>query len=143
MVQNFEAKMNKNFGFVLVALLVLMSGCSGDDMQDQQTEGNSNVDLYLNSVNEMPFPIGGMSAINRKVVYPKSARKAGVQGIVFIKTYINADGAVTKTEIIKGIGSGCDAAAEKAIRETKFSPGRMYGEPVNVQVIVPVRFELL
>lgn len=135
--------MRKGFLLILFTLIILLISCSGDNFQEQQANGNSNVDLYLNSVEEMPLPIGGMSAINRKVVYPKSARRAGVQGVVFIKTYVNTNGEVTKTEVIKGIGSGCDVAAAKAIRETKFTPGRMYGEAVNVQVIVPVRFELL
>jgi len=135
--------MKKSFLLILFVIIIMLLSCSGDNSQNQQPSNGSTADLYLNSVEEMPLPIGGMSAINRKVVYPKSARRAGVQGIVFIKTYINTKGEVTKTEVIKGIGSGCDIAAAKAIRETKFTPGRMYGEPVNVQVIVPVRFELL
>lgn len=135
--------MNKKISFIFLMLILILFGCSGDNQQESVDSYNKEMDLYLNSVDEMPFPIGGMNAIHKKVVYPKSARKAGVEGVVFVKTFVNTVGEVTKTEILKGIGSGCDEAAAKAVRGTNFTPGRMYGEPVNVQVIVPIRFELM
>jgi len=37
--------------------------------------------------------------------------------------YINEEGIVVKTEILKGIGRGYDEAAEYAVKYTKYSPG--------------------
>jgi hypothetical protein len=37
--------------------------------------------------------------------------------------YINEEGIVLKTEILKGIGGGCDEAAEYAVKHTKYFPG--------------------
>ena len=135
--------MNKHFILMVFALILIFISCSGDQQTADDFENMKDAELYYNSVEEMPSPIGGLSAIDRQVVYPRKARKAGVQGTVYIKTYINTTGDVTKTVILKGIGSGCDEAAKKAVINTKFSPGRMFGKPVNVQIIVPVTFELL
>ena len=135
--------MSKRFILIVFSLIVVFISCSGDQQSNEGLNNQKDAELYYNSVEEMPSPIGGLSAIDRKVIYPKKARKAGVQGTVYIKTYVNTTGEVTKTVILKGIGSGCDEAAQKAVFNTKFSPGRMYGKPVNVQIIVPVTFELL
>jgi len=97
---------------------------------------------YFEVVEEMPEPIGGIEAIQRKIVYPEIAKRAGVEGRVYILAYVDENGNVTKTEVLKGIGAGCDEAAEKAVRETKFKPGKQRGKPVRVKVAVPIIFKL-
>ncbi len=97
---------------------------------------------YFEVVEEMPEPIGGIEAIQKKIIYPEIAKRAGVEGKVYILAYVDETGTVTKTEILKGIGAGCDEAAEKAIRETKFKPGKQRGKSVKVKVAVPIIFKL-
>jgi len=97
---------------------------------------------YFEVVEEMPEPIGGIEAIQKKIVYPEIAKRAGVEGKVYILAYVDENGNVTKTEVLKGIGAGCDEAAEKAVRETKFKPGKQRGKPVKVKVAVPIIFKL-
>ena len=46
--------------------------------------------------------------------------------------YINEEDIVVKTEILKGIGGGCDEAAEYAVKRTKYSPGKQRNNPVRV-----------
>ncbi len=99
-------------------------------------------DNYFVAVEQMPSPIGGLQGIQEKIVYPEIAKRAGVQGRVFIKAYINEKGDVDKAEVIKGIGAGCDEAAIKAVKETKFVPGMQRGKPVKVQVAIPILFKL-
>jgi TonB family protein len=99
-------------------------------------------DVYYVAVEEMPSPIGGMTAIQKRITYPEQAKREGVQGRVFVKAYINEQGAVDKVELLKGIGAGCDSVAMNAIQETKFTPGKQRGEPVKVQVSIPIVFKL-
>jgi TonB family protein len=99
-------------------------------------------DKYFVSVDEMPEPIGGVAAIQKNIKYPELARRAGIEGKVYILAYINENGNVTKTAVLKGIGGGCDEAAMNAIKKVKFIPGKQAGKPVNVQVSVPVIFKL-
>jgi TonB family protein len=97
---------------------------------------------YLVKAEEMPEPIGGIEAIQSKLLYPEIAKRAGIEGRVFVLTFINEEGNVISTEVIKGVGSGLDEAAVKAVRETKFTPAKINGKPVKVQVTVPIIFRL-
>ena len=98
--------------------------------------------VYFVAVEEMPYPIGGIQAIQDLIVYPEIARRAGIEGKVYVLAYVNEEGTVVKTKILKGIGGGCDEAAEYAVMHTKFSPGKQRGKPVNVQVMIPIVFRL-
>ncbi|MBL1211777.1 MAG: TonB family protein [Ignavibacteriae bacterium] len=97
---------------------------------------------FFVAVEQMPEPIGGIAKIQSRIVYPEIAKRAGVQGRVFVKAFVNKNGEVHKVELIKGIGAGCDEAALEAVRQTKFKPGKQRGKPVNVQVSIPILFKL-
>jgi len=101
-----------------------------------------NQDIYFVAVEQMPEPIGGIGAIQKSIVYPEIAKRAGVEGRVFVKAFIDSTGTVAKTELIRGIGTGCDEAAMAAVKKIKFKPGVQRGKPVNVQVTVPILFKL-
>jgi TonB family protein len=97
---------------------------------------------FYASADKLPKPLEGSSAINKKIVYPETARKMGIQGSVFVKAYIDEEGNVTKTELIKGISSDCDEEAMRAIKATKFQPAELNGIPVKAQISVTVRYKL-
>jgi len=97
---------------------------------------------YFVAVEEMPEPVGGIRAIQEKIVYPEIAKRAGVEGKVYILAFVDETGNVTKAQILKGIGAGCDEAALNAVLKTKFKPGKQRGKPVRVQVSIPVVFKL-
>lgn len=97
---------------------------------------------YFVAVEDMPEPIGGIAAIQSKIVYPEIAKRAGVEGKVYVTAFVDESGNVTKAEVLKGIGAGCDEAALAAVRATKFKPGKQRGKPVKVQVSIPVIFRL-
>lgn len=98
--------------------------------------------VFFVAVEQMPEPIGGIGAIQSKIVYPEIAKRAGVQGRVFVKAYVDESGNVNKVELIRGIGAGCDEAAMDAVKSVMFKPGKQRGKPVKVQVTVPVLFKL-
>ncbi|MCZ7612331.1 MAG: TonB family protein [Ignavibacteriaceae bacterium] len=97
---------------------------------------------YFVAVEEMPEPIGGIKAIQERISYPEIAKRAGVEGKVYILAFVNENGDVTKAQILKGIGAGCDEAARDAVLQTKFKPGKQRGVPVKVQVSIPIVFKL-
>lgn len=90
----------------------------------------------------MPTIVGGITAIAEKVQYPEIAKRAGIQGKVFVKAILDTDGSVIGTEVLKGIGGGCDEAAVKAISETRFTPALKEGTPVKTDITIPVMFKL-
>ena len=97
---------------------------------------------YLRAPQEMPQPIGGLYSIQEKIVYPDSAKQKGVEGKVFLTAFINEAGNVVSVKVNRGIGSGCDEAAMQAVLQTKFTPGKVNGKPVKVQIAIPIVFKL-
>lgn len=98
--------------------------------------------VYFVAVEEMPEPLGGVKSIQEKIVYPEIAKRARVEGKVFVKAFVDETGTVTSAEIVKGIGAGCDEAAIDAVLQTKFSPGKQRGRLIKVQVTIPIVFKL-
>lgn len=98
--------------------------------------------VFFVAVEQQPEPIGGLEGIQKRIVYPEIAKRAGVQGRVFVKAFVDENGNVVKVELLKGIGAGCDEAAMEAVKNTKFTPGRQRGKPVKVQVSIPIVFRL-
>ena len=67
-----------------------------------------------------------------ELVYPEGAKKAGVQGIVIVEAIIDRNGDVRDVKVLKPLPMGLDAAAVAAIRQWKFKPGTLNGQPVDV-----------
>lgn len=98
---------------------------------------------YLAFAEEMPKPIGGVEAIYKHITsYPNAAMAAGIEGKVYVLAFINENGTVDKVKVVKGIGGGCDEAAVKAVRETKFTPGKAKGKAVKVKTSLAIVFKI-
>lgn len=93
-------------------------------------------------VEEMPSPIGGIKAIQEKVHYTEIARRAGVEGLVYIEASIDKKGNIIDAFVKKGLGAGLDEEALNAVLSTKFNPGKQRGKPVNVKMVIPIKFVL-
>lgn len=97
---------------------------------------------YFVAVEEMPEPVGGIQSIQSKIKYPEIAKRAGVEGKVYVLAFVDENGTVTDAKILKGLGAGCDEEALNAVKQTKFKPGKQRGKPVKVQVSIPIVFRL-
>ncbi len=74
-------------------------------------------------------------------VYPELARKAHVEGTVVIEAIIDEEGNVTGIKVVSG-HPFLTRAAEEAVRQWKYSPTVLNGEPVSVLATVTVIFHL-
>lgn len=97
---------------------------------------------YFVTVEKQPEPIGGLVAIQKKIVYPEIAKRAGIQGRVFLKAFIDENGNVVRTEILKSAHQVLDSAASNAVLKTKFTPGEHKGKKVKTIVTVPIQFSV-
>ncbi len=97
---------------------------------------------YMISIDNPPLPQGGIIELQKNVKYPPEAKNKKLEGKVFVKAFIDENGNVVKTEIIKGTGTVLDTAAANAVMNTKFSSGKHAGVPVKVQIAVPIVFKL-
>lgn len=112
------------------------------EVEEKVVEQKEEAPTYFVAVEEMPEPIGGIKGIQEKIEYPEIAKRAGVEGKVYILAFVDESGNVTKATVLKGIGAGCDEAARDAVLATKFKPGKQRGVPVKVQVSIPIIFKL-
>ncbi len=106
---------------------------------EEKAEGEPD---YYTAAEVMPQPAGGVSSIYKRLVYPREAKTNKIEGTVKILLYINEFGDVVLTEILEGIGYGCDESARTVLYYTKFTPGLMRGKPVRTKLVVPVEFKL-
>ncbi len=90
-----------------------------------------------------PEPLGGFAAVQKAVVYPELARKAGIEGTVIIQVVINQDGSPGEAVILKGVtDSGLNESALNAVKSVKWKPAMAEGKPVTVRISLPVVFRL-
>lgn len=111
------------------------------EMPDPPAEEEKEEDFFV-AVENMPELEGGMAALQKKVNYPEMARKAGIEGKVIVQFVVNEQGKVENPKVIRGIGGGADQEALRVIKQAEFEPGRQRGEPVPVQMSLPITFQL-
>jgi periplasmic protein TonB len=76
-------------------------------------------------------------------IYPDQARRWHQQGIVTLALFINEHGALERVEIIKSSGySLLDAAAVKAMKQSRFEPAMDGATPVRSRAEATVTFRL-
>lgn len=98
-------------------------------------------------VEEKPEFPGGEAELLRFISlnldYPAEAVENNIQGRVFVKFVVNADGSVDRIEVIKGVDDLLDAEAVRVIRTLpSFKPGRQNGVAVPVWFTIPVSFQI-
>jgi TonB family protein len=101
---------------------------------------------------EIPSFPGGDSALcnllSSNINYPESARQQKIEGTVYIRFFIEADGTPSNFEIERGVDGGemLDKEALRVCRQvlpkTKWNPGKQDGRAVRVWIILPIRFTL-
>ncbi|MCU0663128.1 MAG: energy transducer TonB [Myxococcota bacterium] len=94
----------------------------------------------LKDLRKQPTPEGGDLL---KPPYPRLAKENNIEGIVFLRLFIDETGAVRSVRIIKepGFGTG-EAAQEQAMRQ-RFTPALdKSGKPVATVIPVSYRFVL-
>jgi len=104
----------------------------------------SSGDTVYNLCNTFAEYKGGLEKFfsSIKITYPKAAFQLGITGIVYVGLIIDEKGNLKNTEIVRGIGAGCD---EEAVRATKranhnWKPAIHEGKPVTSLVTLPIRF---
>ncbi len=107
---------------------------------------NEKEPIYIHVKNMPEFP-GGSIALDRYVaehlVYPPEARKAGIQGAVFLRFEITKTGSIGKVELQNSVHKLLDDEAIRVIKSLpKFKPGEQNGKKVNVWFGFAIAFRL-
>jgi protein TonB len=88
---------------------------------------------------EAPQPIETASP-----TYPEMARRAGVEGVVWVQSLVDKEGKVRDVRIVKpsGANAGFEEAAIEAAKKTLWKPAISNGQPVAVWISYKIIFTL-
>ena len=87
-------------------------------------------------------PIGGIEAIQDKIIYPEHAQKFGLEGKVELLVTIDEAGNPVKSVVKRGIGLGCDEAAINAVKQSKFVASTKNDVAVQSELPITLEFKL-
>jgi len=74
--------------------------------------------------------------------YPEIAMKAGMEGTVYVKIWVDKEGKPKKATVLKSDAEIFNDPAIQAAMKWVFSPAMMNNGPVAVNVTIPFRFKL-
>lgn len=134
---------------------------------DWSTKTQSGTDDYYGDVEPAPMPEirvesdileivdepaeypGGMSAmreyLKNNMMYPMSAKEAGIQGKCYLRFIVNTDGSISDVRVLRGVADcpECDKEATRVVKNMpNWKPGRMNGKDVKMYFTLPISFKL-
>lgn len=141
--KNRKSKFGLLILFVSVVVLFFQATRLDAVVQDKKTTLPENEGTACVFYDKMPEVIGGFSEIQKKTIYPESAKKAGIQGKVVVEVFLDKNGEIKKTKIIQSLKNGeCDSAAVFAVKNVKWKPAYQGERPVPSNFAIPIAFKL-
>ncbi len=90
-----------------------------------------------------PEPVGGFAGLQKNIIYPEIARKAGIEGTAILNLAIDEEGHTSDVIILKSAGhASLDSAAKIAAENSTWVPAKLKGEPVKTSIAIPIVFRL-
>jgi protein TonB len=112
---------------------------SGPPPPDEEEEEEED-EIFV--VVEQQPDCGGIEALQKEVEYPDFARKAGIEGRVFVQFVVNEEGNVVQPKVTRGVHKLLNEAALDAVKDLSCNPGMQRGKAVKVRMSLPVNFQL-
>ncbi len=116
-----------------------------DDQQGSGIVVDIDEDEFMPAPDEfVPVEIPAEMIYEEVPEYPRLAKQAGMEAVVWVKALVDKEGNVRNAMVLKSSGSraGFDEAATAAAYKCKFKPAIQNGRPVAVWVSYSVEFTL-
>jgi len=134
---------------ILVVLIVgigvntyfLVTGCEGGGQNELATSPSK----VANSKSIPEFVRYDIPPREKHVTppeYPEEAKKAGIEGMVYLRIAIDTAGKVVDVKVAKGVHKLLDSAAVAVASTWTYYPAKSKGKPVGVWIGQPVTFKL-
>ncbi|MBR1721592.1 MAG: energy transducer TonB [Treponema sp.] len=98
--------------------------------------------VYLPQHKISSVPVIPGREVLSKIVYPPMALKQGIEAVVYLELFIDADGNIRKVKVLKDPGHGFAESALKALEGVKCIPANANGKNCPVRYRYPVKFTL-
>jgi TonB family protein len=142
-----SCKHKKNDSISNEKLFQVDSNSFGYSADENKTKVNDSSEASLIILEEMPIFPGGEKAllqfISSNINYPQTALQDSIEGRVYLKFVVKADGSVNNVDVIKSVRYDLDNECKRVINMLpRFQPGKLEGKPVPVWYAVPITFAL-
>jgi TonB family protein len=91
------------------------------------------------AVEHQPQPISGHTPAPK---YPEIAHRAGIEGTVWVKIWIDEEGNARKAVLLKSDAEILNQTSLDTAMKWKFKPAVLNGKPVAVWVSIPFKFKM-
>ena len=137
--------MAKNLHLLAAVLMVPLYMAIAQSSTDSLPAQKKNASEWVGVDERPPEYPGGMKALSdflrQHLLYPNEAKKANVQGRVFVSFVIDTLGQVGQIRVLKGLGHGCDEEAIRVMEQMPcWIPGELNGRKVQVKYNLPIMF---
>lgn len=112
------------------------------EKQEKQREEIVDEEGVYTVVDQEPEVKGGLTSLTQAASYPSQAQRQGVEGRVYVKATVNADGTVRDAEVMRGPGAGTHQEALRVVKGAEFIPAKYNGESVPARKTVWIQFQL-
>src|SRR5215472_14368979 len=126
--------------FCLMAILFALLVCCAMAQSDPQTPYK--VCGPNHSADQAPCATAPRAIFAPDPKYSKDAQQNKIQGVVVLWLLVGADGKPSDIKVSRSIGHGLDQEAIDAVKQWKFQPATLNGQPVPVMINVEVNFRL-
>ncbi len=131
----------RNQGSILIVLVATsVLGCSSAKTTiavDKKDDNEENPPPDYRKAEKLPQPVR-----NVQPQYPVEALRAGIEGTVYVKLWVDKSGNVREAKILKSDNELFNQSAVEAGLQWRFTPAIIGNEPVSVWVIVPMKFRV-
>lgn len=93
-------------------------------------------------IEDKPKLKGGQEWIYDNIEYPRFAKRANIEGTVYLQFVVDKQGNVRELTVLRSPNEVLSKEAMRVMRQAKFEPGRQRKKPVEVRMSQPVKFKL-
>lgn len=106
----------------------------------KQVEEEPDIDAFIAVEKDPQVDLG---KLQKSIVYPDMARRAGIEGRVIVRVLVGADGKVRRSVVEDSDNVMLNDAALKAVNDYGlFTPAVQNGQPITCWVSIPITFRL-
>ena len=121
--------------------LKLQVGAASEYLKVSSSAAPAQASTSLPPIRVSPGTVAGSAVSQAPPVYPVEAKEKGIQGTVVLGAIISKRGEVENLRVVSG-PEELQAAAMDAVRQWKYRPYLLNGNPVEVQTTINVNFSL-
>lgn len=124
---------------------LLLSGCGKDSAEPQQAAPPSATETASRESPPQDFvAVDQQPEVMKKAepLYPELAKKAGMEGMVWVKILVDTAGKAREVTLLKSDAEIFNKPTIDAAKEFEFKPARIKDKPVSVWVSVPFKYKL-